>query len=663
MWTGSGRLTGGSVATKALLFGPRINGIAPSSKLFSGATVKLEIERHGSWSSFRPVHRSVRVISLDPPNPQLTHDSDPMTIERIVELYDRQRPQAHESLEAKIIEPPRTVGAKSESLDLTTPQKRISPVQAEFESNAQQNVEVAQTLSTLQNDINTKHAEHERINQLLSHVTKREKAIKDALCEIARILGVDAVGLPVVSTLEQRVTALKTEVEQKLKERDQLVPDVAKIKEELSRDKTEYESIRKALSVFRPKALGFISRWEALGCPTEDQELLLRGSTEDSESGVIDRKDPDWKKVAGNVHAYIARAHNLVYPRYLINNILSLVCTHDTLIFAGRPGCGKTALVRALAEAIDSPKPTVIPVKPNWTSSEDLFGYWNGFEGHFVSTEFTDALLAAARDEDHLHFLCLDEMNLARVEYYFADLLSVLEERKRPPMIRLVPESVFRTLNEKERIAAAKYRAVDIPMNVRIIGCVNMDETTNALSPKVLDRVHVVGFPDPFEIDPDRYAKEIAGPPPDRTRLDPASMNREDYPGLDEASSDHVLVTLKDWRELLSKMGAHLSPRLARQAVNYRNCLARFVGAERADWFALNNTILQKILPRLDHDAPEEQDFKQRHAAVDSFLGKLAQPMPALDEEAIPPPQAKKLLQNMYDKANLLPDKHYRFWR
>jgi hypothetical protein len=110
-------------------------------------------------------------------------------------------------------------------------------------------------------------------------------------------------------------------------------------------------------------------------------------------------------------------------------------------------------------------------------------------------------------------------------------------------------------------------------------------------------------------------------------------------------------------------MGIRLSPRVVRQAVKYRNCLARFVGPERADLIALNNTILQKILPRLEHDAPEDEDAVRRHAGVAGLLQKLSETPSEVGDEAIRPPEAKALLKGMYDEADRLPDKRYRFWR
>ena len=93
-------------------------------------------------------------------------------------------------------------------------------------------------------------------------------------------------------------------------------------------------------------------------------------------------------------------------------------------------------LVQSFAKAIGGVS-KIIPVKPNWTSSEDLLGYYNPLEKKYLATPFLEALIEAKQNPDIPYFICLDEMNLARVEYYFADFLSKLEERNEQPTIQL----------------------------------------------------------------------------------------------------------------------------------------------------------------------------------------------------------------------------------
>ena len=102
------------------------------------------------------------------------------------------------------------------------------------------------------------------------------------------------------------------------------------------------------------------------------------------------------------------------------------------IVLSGSSGSGKTSLCREYARVTGSIC-HVIPVKPNWTSAEDLLGFYSPIEKRYLKTPFLNALLEASKDPSHLHIICLDEMNLARPEYYFADFLSVLETRSSNP--------------------------------------------------------------------------------------------------------------------------------------------------------------------------------------------------------------------------------------
>jgi hypothetical protein len=346
-----------------------------------------------------------------------------------------------------------------------------------------------------------------------------------------------------------------------------------------------------------------------------------------------------------------------------VENIFALLATHDTLVFAGSPGFGKSAFVRAFSEATRSLKATIIPVKPNWTSGEDLFGYWNPSAGHFVASEFTTAIIKAAANPGKLSLICLDEMNLARVEYYFADLLSALENRAAPE-IQLIPDSVVRGITDEHQQARCKpYQRLYIPPNVRVIGCLNMDETTLALSPKVLDRIHVVQFPDPLELPPDfteRIPTSNGLPRP----IDAESFKRLEYPPL--RKDDSVCQQLTNWRDILTAIGMTLSPRAIRQAMNYRDCLANIVGEPSATWQALNNTCLQKFVPRLERDMPDQVTADARHASVkelaQSFDG-LTKSFSELNENGDLESPAASTLRELYKAADLRPDKRYSVWK
>lgn len=192
------------------------------------------------------------------------------------------------------------------------------------------------------------------------------------------------------------------------------------------------------------------------------------------------------------------------------------------LLLAGISGTGKSRIVRELARAcwnVDSPeyqehKPKnfeMVQVKPNWHDSSELIGYVSRINGErFVVGPFLRFMVKAIHDPKHPYFLCLDEMNLAPVEQYFAEFLSVIESRQvdedgvvvTDPVVDYEQTEAYKNLidqlfadNDEERNLYLKEeggRRLTIPQNLIIVGTVNMDETTFSFSRKVLDRAMTI---------------------------------------------------------------------------------------------------------------------------------------------------------------------------
>lgn len=188
------------------------------------------------------------------------------------------------------------------------------------------------------------------------------------------------------------------------------------------------------------------------------------------------------------------------------------------LLLAGISGTGKSRIVRELARACWdgddaeylSQKPRnfeMIQVKPNWHDSSELIGYVSRVSGTpmFVAGDFLKFIARACEEPDVPYFLCLDEMNLAPVEQYFAEYLSVIESRKADadgnittdPILKKSAEDWFRNLTNELTVSdVVRNRflneGISIPQNLIVVGTVNMDETTFSFSRKVLDRAMTI---------------------------------------------------------------------------------------------------------------------------------------------------------------------------
>lgn len=385
---------------------------------------------------------------------------------------------------------------------------------------------------------------------------------------------------------------------------------------------------------------------------------------EDERSGIsfIDALAGDYARLAPLLQNRLASG-SLLYSQAQLRDFLALLRTRDLIVLAGDSGSGKTSLVRAAAAAIGGVC-TVIPVKPNWTGPEDLLGYYNPIERSYQATPFLLALQAAARSPHVPHFICLDEMNLARVEHYFADFLSLLENRSMSPEIHLytadeerhvvVEQGIFlgveaearrrsgladtATLEEilrddqanaelhrlggltdnesvlvhharLRRSLAAQLRmptSLTLPENVWIFGAVNMDDTTHQLSPKVLDRTQVLRFRNPMLADWDAIEREVKEASVSMAPLDgPLRMLPHELGGrADYPPFDrtdlNVSFLSQIARQYLDPLGVEFGLRAVRQSQGY---IAAAITAGIGLDEAMDNVIKHKILPKLAFDS------------------------------------------------------------
>lgn len=169
--------------------------------------------------------------------------------------------------------------------------------------------------------------------------------------------------------------------------------------------------------------------------------------------------------------------------------------TKPFLLLAGPSGSGKTRLASFFARALGYSE-YIIPVQPDWTDRSDLIGY-RDLSGSFRKQRMLNILIDACRDSNRStpYIVILDEMNLARVEHYFNDFLSLMETRERYQEGEIRSRHFFSPQELSSLMNGEELEGVCIPENFFLIGTVNMDETTHPFSKKVLDRANTIEMP------------------------------------------------------------------------------------------------------------------------------------------------------------------------
>lgn len=307
-------------------------------------------------------------------------------------------------------------------------------------------------------------------------------------------------------------------------------------------------------------------------------------------------KEMTIKEQVATIKTYIA-AKGFNYDGSLIENFYLSLKSKPFVILAGTSGTGKTRLVKLFAEAIQA-KYLPVPVRPDWSDSSDLFGH-KDLNGNFIKGAIIDFVKDAIDDKTKPYILCLDEMNLARVEYYMSDILSVIEtrefdENKKITSKPLVSKEYCRSSNGRN-----EYGELQFPGNLYIVGTVNMDETTFPFSKKVLDRANTIEFSyvdllsmpveyyaevEPIVVSNDFLASQYI------TMKDAYVESRKEY-------IDGICTKLSVINGILEIANAHIGYRVRDEIVFYM--LNNHEFGLLADKVAFDNQIMQKLLPRV----------------------------------------------------------------
>lgn len=275
------------------------------------------------------------------------------------------------------------------------------------------------------------------------------------------------------------------------------------------------------------------------------------------------------------------------------------------VILSGISGTGKSLLPRKFAAHTDSLFNS-IAVQPQWSDNSDLFGYVPTLTPTaFIPGRMIESLRKAKSHPEKLVITLLDEMNLAPVEHYFSDFLSVAETRARRSG-SIVTDALpieLPAIIDGESDKHGDLRGMGLPQNLRIIGTANMDETTHSFSPKVLDRAFTIEFDDP---DLTIFATGAMGTPQDLKALAAAVVAVGNPTSVQEASAlsqglfDEIAEMLEEIQQILAPAGIKFGYRTRDAILLYLHFWRRLGIADvLTASAALDFCLLQKVLPKL----------------------------------------------------------------
>ncbi|MFA8389147.1 MrcB family domain-containing protein [Burkholderia ubonensis] len=284
----------------------------------------------------------------------------------------------------------------------------------------------------------------------------------------------------------------------------------------------------------------------------------------------------------------------------LVASFISSLVTKPLVILTGLSGSGKTQIAIRFGEWLGKDRLYVAAVRPDWTGAEALFGYEDALKRELDGRRAwavpapLEFILKAAADPQHPYLLLLDEMNLAHVERYFADVLSGMESGQ--PCI----PNLHKGLDDCWRLRASAEKLVPLPRNLWIVGTVNIDETTYMFSPKVLDRANTFEF----RVHSSDLSIEAIKPQPcvpgDQELVRGLlSIAQDDNWHRDRPNdtTSELIQRLRQLHELLSRYSLEFGHRVFYEAMRFAT-LAQEAGIDGLA-ATVDRIVMQKVLPRL----------------------------------------------------------------
>jgi len=294
------------------------------------------------------------------------------------------------------------------------------------------------------------------------------------------------------------------------------------------------------------------------------------------------------EKLCEDFRNYAAGKLKLYYDIDDIRSFVAGMAVSKLVILQGMSGTGKTSLAHAWGSFLDNPS-TVIPVQPMWKERTDLIGYYNEFTKRFSETLLLEKMYEAGYSKD-IYVTVLDEMNIARVEYYFAEFLSLLElPNSEERYIEVVSDKWEK---DPRRLKDGRMK---LPDNMWFIGTANNDDSTFAISDKVYDRAMILNLDTKSE----RFASE------DRGKV---HISAQQFEELGKKAQKEYSISRRNKKRLeeldkylIEKFHITFGNRIMKQILSY---IPIYVSCGGDELKALDDILSKKVIRKLETQNP-----------------------------------------------------------
>lgn len=491
--------------------------------------------------------------------------------------------------------------AKAEHEEIRERLTRAERLLDQVDDMQERHAELTRKIETLGSELRRLEEAQERVDRLEARAHDLEK-------EASRLEGVVAARQSAVVEAEETLRSGQSAVVSIREQLTKVEAELAAIAVEKRSIEADIERLREERTVLEARNAHLEQKTAAAGGSSIETDDPLRELKvvpqvvsvlrDWKESEIIDEND-----ALHRVQLHF-RATGLAYPERTLRAFHTAMKVNESTqmaVLAGISGTGKSQLPRQYAAGMGIGF-LQVPVQPRWDSPQDLMGFYNYVEGRFRPTDMARALWAMdelnnpeGALEDRMLMILLDEMNLARVEYYFSDFLSRLESR--PAAIEVTDRARRKDAEIELEIPTPDGQIPRIfpGYNLLFAGTMNEDESTQSLSDKVVDRANVIRFAAPRQI----VRGAAQGDRPATEALKRSVWAGWSRPRRDQQERDVAQAKIADMVDLMKELGRPFGHRLGRAMLAYVDRYPVTEGVANIVNRALADQVEMRLLPKL----------------------------------------------------------------